>query len=115
MISVTDYLAFCDRATAVKTCPDNEQVWRDFMDECDRIQKMISDFYCTANDDDIDRAELMSEAWDVIHTTATDLGGYSDPKEWYDSVVMAEQWVTLGIGITCGSFAYQMTFSEGVF
>jgi hypothetical protein len=70
------------------------------MSECDRIQRIISDFYCTANDDDIDRAELMSEAWDVIHCNATDLGSYSDPSEWFNVVMLAEQWVTLGIWIT---------------
>lgn len=115
MISVTDYLTFCDRATAVKICPDNDECWDLFMAECDRIQKLISDFYCTASDDNLDRTELMSEAWDIIHTTATDLGSYTDPKEWYDSVVMSEYWVTLGIGITCGKFVYQLSFNEGIF
>jgi hypothetical protein len=111
MINITDYEKLRDLAVAVKTSPDNDQCWDSFMSECDRIQKLVSDYYCTASDDNLDRAELMSNAWDHIHSNATDLGGYSDPKDWFNSVMLSDQWVTLGIWIT-QHYAQQLSLSE---
>jgi hypothetical protein len=96
MITQNDYNRLYKLAKDVVASPDSEMIWNSFMTECDRIQKIINDFYVSASDDNLEYSENMLEAWDYIHSNACDFYGYS-PSEWLEATMLCPQWEVLGI------------------